>query len=263
MRRINDGDGIRELNITDLVEEFQIDVTFLDKGDIDETEYQLAIAQYAYIKFGLVLQKVRNQCMWKRCTQKFLDFRDFCQHKVNLNIWQVTNAIKSAQVAVRLASLGFTELPRNASQALKLSELAIERLGEVWGNVVASCQGHKITAHAIEQQINPDKQPTSDTIRLPNLLADKIRREAIERGISVTEYIEGLMSGQFAADNTIEPVEMSIDAEVADIVNNLDRPARPAMTKKFLEQSLDRFDDLMDDLIGRFIPPVVRRVANE
>jgi hypothetical protein len=219
----------------------------------------------------LILERVKNQCLWNRCAEKFKNFRQFCQTKVNQNIWQVLNAIKSAQVAVKLVWMGFTELPRNASQALKMSDLSTDRLSEVWGNVVASCEGHKITALAIESQINPDKVATSDTIRLPNLLADKIRREAIERGISVTEYLEGLVAGKFPADNTIEPVEMSIEINAEPIEINAEMSAiidrveyqwlKPAAPKQILISAIDSFDRLMSDLTG--IIPGVRRVANE
>jgi hypothetical protein len=262
MRKIKDEDFIvRELNVADLVEEFQLDVSVIDYGDIDETEYQLAVSQYAYIKFGLVLEKVRNQCMWKRCTQKFADFRQFCQSKVNLSIWQVLNAIKSARVAVNLVWLGFTELPRNASQALKLADLSIERLGEVWGNVVASCPAHKITALAIESQINPDKQPTSETVRLPARVAEALRGQAIAAGMTLTEYLEELA---FVGDDedSIEQTEMPIEinAEMSAIIDRVEYQwLKPS---NIIDRTVDRFDNLMIDLIGQFIPPV-RKVANE
>jgi hypothetical protein len=124
-----------DFSLRNLVAEFEIDVSYLCPGDIDEAEYELLSNQYAYIKFGLILEKFRNQCWWKRCSEKFQDFREFCQQKVKLNRWQVSNAIKSANVAMRLVFLGFSELPRNASQALALADLSLERLGEVWGNI--------------------------------------------------------------------------------------------------------------------------------
>lgn len=259
MRKFDDGDGLRDCNLADLMNEFQDDVLRMDE-DIDETEYQLITNQYAYVKFGLILEKIRTRSWWKKCSEKFSDFRDFCQLKVNLNIWQVANAIKSARVAIQLAFLGFTELPRNASQALKMADLSIDRLGEVWGNVVSTCQGHKITALAIEQQINPDKQPTSDTLRIPAGLGDKIRREAIERGISVTEYLEGLINGEFADDNTTEPVTQSIDEEIADLLDCVEAveivaPVQvsiaPAKIVESIGNSIDRMREAMYD---RYLP---------
>jgi hypothetical protein len=261
MRKINDEGDIRELNITDLIAEFQIDVQDLDSDDIDDTEYQLITNQYAYVKFGLILEKIRNRSWWVKCREKFSDFRSFCQSKVNLNIWQVANAIKSAQVAVKLAWLGFTELPRNASQALKMGDLSIERLGEVWGNVVASCPAHKITALAIESQINPDKQPTSETVRLPARVADSLRGQAIAAGMTLTEYLEQLAFPE-DDDDSIEQPEMPIEinAEMSAIIDRVEYQwLKPS---NIIDRTVDRFDNLTIDLIGQFIPPV-RKVANE
>ena len=258
MRKIRDDHGVRELDLADLVEEFQIDVAYLDRGDIDETEYQLLINQYAYVKFGLILERVRNECLWNRCREKFKDFKQFCQTIVNQNIWQVLNAIKSAQVAVRLVWLGYTDLPRNASQALKLADLSIQRLGEVWGNVLNSFPAHKITASAIESQINPDKPVTSETLRLPAHIADGLRRQAIERGLTLTQYLEQLASGESDAAEQIDPVPSPVDPEIAAVMDALDRKF-----KTDPNQIIDRFDELMNGLVGQFIPSAVRRVVRE
>jgi hypothetical protein len=252
MRKIRDDDGVRELNITDLIAEFQIDVQDLDSDDIDDTEYQLITNQYAYVKFGLILEKIRNRSWWRKCSEKFSDFRSFCQSKVNLNIWQVSNAIKSAQVAVKIAWLGFTELPRNASQALKMSELSIERLGEVWGNVVASCPAHKITALAIESQINPDKQPTSETLRLPARVADSLRGQAIAAGMTLTEYLEELAFPEDDDDSTGEPeMPIEINAEMSAIIDRVEyqwlKPA--ASIIEVGDRMMAKFDDLMSGLL--------------
>jgi hypothetical protein len=265
MLKINDGDEIREMQISDLIHEFEGEIDYDCSGDIDATEYHLIVSQYAYIKFGLILERVRNQCWWRKCAEKFRDFKQFCQAKVNLSIWQVLNAIKSAQVCVKLVNLGYTELPRNASQALKMADLSIDRLGEVWGNVIESCQGHKITAHAIESQINPDKEPTSSTIRLPAPLMEKLQQQAANAGVTLSEYLGELVDDRIAQDNRVEPVSQSIDTEVRSIVSaidkveiSIDKPIAPA---KALNQCLDNFNALMENMLGGMIPPVNRRVA--
>ena len=208
-------------------------------------------SQYAYVKFGLLLEQVRNGCCWNRCVEKFSDFRSFCQKKVNLNIWQVANAIKSAQVAVRLTFLGFTELPRNASQALKLAELSNCRLTQVWGDVIKSCEGHKITAMAIESQINPDQQSASETLKLPKRVADALRRQAIEYGLTLQQYLQRLADGEELDEGSIDPNPVPIDPEISEVMDNLDRKfqaidRKQASTnaKKVLDHTLDRFDEL-------------------
>jgi hypothetical protein len=266
MRKITDEDSlVRELNLHDLIAQFEDDVRQLDSDDIDDTEYQLITNQYAYVKFGLILEKIRTRSWWLKCAEKFADFRSFCQSKVNLNIWQAANAIKSAQVAVRLAFLGFTELPRNASQALKMSELSIERLGEVWGNIIAKHQGHKITAQAIEDEIKPAVRNSIENLRIPVAVADKLRQQAIERGLTLNEYLGQLANGE---PDEVEPIVTTlhdVDPELAAAVDVLDRKftrSQPISPAQIIDRTVDSFDRLMTDLVGRFIPPV-RRVANE
>jgi hypothetical protein len=261
MKKFFDGDVDREINTADLIAEFQDEVLYLDRHELDEAEWQLLNSQYAYVKFGLILEKIRNQSWWRNCAEKFLDFRSFCQTKVNLNIWQAANAIKSAQVAVKLVFLGFTELPRNASQALKMADLSIERLGEVWGDVIKSCAAHKITAAAIESVINPDAQPLKSTLTIPTILLDQIVREAIERGLTVPQYLERLVNGEpIEADLPIPADPVSPDTD--ELVAILDRveltwkqpPTRSISPQKIIETAIDKFDDLMTDLIGQYLP---------
>ncbi len=254
MRKIiDDNDCVRELNVSDLILEFQDEVRDLDSDDIDDTEYQLLTSQYSYIRFGLILDKVASRAWWKKCSEKFLDFRSFCEHKVSLNIWQVKNAIKSAQVATRLAFLGFTDLPRNASQALKMADLSLERLSEVWGNILAKCQGHKITAGAIDAEINPDKQPTSETVRLPKRVADALREQAIAAGMTLNEYLAELAFLD-EEDEAIASTEQSIELnpEQLAIIDRVEYQwVKP---QKFLEHTLDMFDRAITDLVGEFMP---------
>ena len=204
-----------DFNLGNLVAEFEIDVSYLCPGDIDEAEYELFANQYAYIKFGLILEKFRNQCWWKRCSEKFQDFREFCQQKVKLNRWQVSNAIKSANVAMRLAFLGFSELPRNASQALALADLSLERLGEVWGNITQNIASHKITTDVIKREISPDAQPLASTIRIPTVLLERLREQAENVGLSLNGYLEQLADGQSAdGSRDIDPEPLT-DEQVA------------------------------------------------
>jgi hypothetical protein len=210
-----------KLNFSDMIAEFSNDVLWLEQGDTNEIESQLMKSQYAYVKFGMLLERIGKQCMWKSWAEKFTDFRQFCQTKVNLNIWQVSNAIKSAKVAIQLSFMGFEELPRNASQALKLSGLSVDRLGEVWENILKKCAGHKITAAAIEQEIHPDAQPMQSALLLPTYLRDKLSREALMRGISIAEYIDELMDLEQAESDAVEPVteELPIEEIISDLLD--------------------------------------------
>jgi hypothetical protein len=263
MRQIKDDDGqMRSLHLGDIAIEFEEEVR--DIETIDDAEYNSVTSQYAYIKFGLVLQKVRNQCTWKKCAQKFADFRAWCEQKVKLNIWQVSNAIKSARVAMQLAWLGFTDLPRNASQALKLADLSIERLGEVWGNVLKNCQGHKITALAIEEQIDPDKQRKTENLRLPRAIAERLRQQALEAGLTLAEYLDRL-SGEAPIEETEPPTAATeLNEEQLAIIDRVEyqwlKP-RAEIFETFARRAVCDSNRLMSDLVGNLIPRV--RVAHE
>ena len=134
---------------------------------------------------------------------------------MKLNRWQVSNAIKSANVAMRLAFLGFSELPRNASQALALADLSLERLGEVWGNITKDITSHKITTDVIKREISPDVQPLATTIRIPTVLLERLRKQAQDVGLSLNGYLEQLADGQLPdGGRDVEPEPLT-DEQVA------------------------------------------------
>lgn len=251
------------LTFHDMIAEFTDEVLYLDRDNTNDIENQLMTSQYAYVKFGMMLEAIRNQSWWKRWSEKFKDFREFCQKKVNLNIWQVANAIKSAQVAVKLSFMGFEDLPRNASQALKLSELSPDRLGEVWAGVLGKCEGHKITADAIAQEINPDAQPMRSSVMLPVAIADKLSREAVMRGISIGEYIQELMDLEQAESDTVEPVreDLPIESIISDLLDPIELVAiEPVKIIKSVGTGIDRMRQAMYD---RYLPKWKREVCHE
>jgi hypothetical protein len=217
MQTIIDNDEIQDFSLENLVGEFQIDVSYLCPGEIEQAEYELFANQYAYIKFGLILEKFRNQSWWKRCHEKFTDFKDFCKRKVNLSRWQVVNAIKSANVAIRLVFLGFSDLPRNASQALAMADLSLERLGEVWGNITHNLAHHQITTDKIKREINPDAVPVASTIRIPTALLGRLREQAQNVGLTMNQYLEQLADGQSPDGSRPVETESLTDEEIACI----------------------------------------------
>mgnify|MGYP000297055729 CR=1 FL=1 len=253
------------INLPELISEIQEDISYLHSGDMVDIENELTRSQYGYIKFGLLLERIRNGCFWKACSEKFSDFRSFCIAKTRITIWQCLNAIESAQVAVRLNSLGYSDLPRNASQALKMSKLSIEELDRVWGDVLTQNPDGKITALAIDWAIDPDKIPVTETIKIPAKLSEKWRQQASDRGLTLTEYLDQLVDDRIEDDLKVEHVTVSIVETVAETLNHTpsDIKDKPASTKakKIAEVALGNFSDLMGELIGDFIPSRKRRAA--
>jgi hypothetical protein len=258
MRIIDDGDELREFNLSDLVQEFDYNISNLHHNNLDTAEYQLITAQYSYVKFGLILEKFRNECFWKYFREKFLSFREFCQKRIGMNVWQVNSQIKAAHIATRLVYAGFVELPRNISQALALCDLPVERLCEVWGNITRNLASHKITADAIKREIDPDFEPKNSNIRIPRKLNERIIREALEHDLSVPEYLERLVNSRSLSDEPDESVIVENLVEYpeggSEILDALDRKFKSLQTQKIVTTHIARFDNLMNDLIGQFLP---------
>jgi hypothetical protein len=180
-------------------------------------EYELFANQYAYIKFGLILEQFRNKSWWKRCQEQFQDFREFCKQKVNLSRWQVVNAIKSANVAVKLVFLGYSDLPRNAYQALALADLSLERLSVVWGEILERLMPHQITTDVIKREINPDLAGLASTIRIPTVLLEQLRQQAGDLGLTLNEYLAQLTDGQSPDGGREVETEPLTEEEIACI----------------------------------------------
>jgi hypothetical protein len=146
-----------------------------------------------------------------------------------------------------------------------LSELSIERLGEVWGNILEKHQGHKITAAAIADEIDPETRSMIENLRIPVSVADKLREQAIERGLTLAEYLGQIANGE---PDEVEPIVTTphdVDPELAAAVNELDRKftrSNPIEPDRIIDRTADSFDRIMNDLIGRFIPPAVRISVN-
>jgi hypothetical protein len=174
-------------------------------------------SQDAYIKFGLILEQFRNKSWWKRCQEQFRDFREFCKQKVNLSRWQVVNAIKAANVAVKLVFLGYSDVPRNASQALALADLSLERLSVVWGVILERLMPHQITTDVIKQEINPDLARLASTIRIPTVLLEQLRQQAGDLGLTLNEYLAQLADGQSPDSGREVETEPLTDEEIACI----------------------------------------------
>jgi hypothetical protein len=238
-------DEILDFRLEPLVVEFQTDVSYLCPGEIEQAEYELLASQYAYIKFGLILEKFRDRSWWKRCHEHFTDFKDFCKRKVNLSRWQVVNAIKSANVAIRLVFLGFSNLPRNAAQALAMADLSLERLGEVWGNLTQNLAHHQITTDVIKREISPDAVPLASTIRIPTALLSRLREQAQDVGLTLNQYLEQLADGQSPDGSQEVETEPPTEQEIACIERlELEWKSDDSQTKS--EAILDRFDLTLD-----------------
>jgi hypothetical protein len=78
-----------EHHLIHLLEEWKADLFDLNFKDIDgwsDANRALASAQYAYIKFGLILEKIRNECAYKYCEDKLKTFPNNLPHHPDLHV---------------------------------------------------------------------------------------------------------------------------------------------------------------------------------
>ncbi len=139
-----------ENHLLDLIAEWKADLFDLNFKDVDgwnDGNRVVASAQYAYIKFGLILEKIRNECAYKYCEDKLKTFAQFCRQKLKLTVWQANSYIEAADTAMYLADSGFEILPKNYSQAAVLTKAKKLETGyyqdhpvleQIWGTLVAN-----------------------------------------------------------------------------------------------------------------------------
>jgi hypothetical protein len=223
-----------ESHLLDLIEEWKADLFDLNFKDVDgwsDANRALASAQYAYIKFGLILEKIRNECAYKYCEDKLKTFAQFCRQKLKLTVWQANSYIEAADTAMYLADSGFEVLPKNYSQAAVLTKAKKLETGyyqdhpmleQIWGTLVANTASEKITAKAIEKAINPDYDE-KQSLRLPKRLLARAKIQARLKGITVEEYLDELMDADADEGCSVNPeTAIPVTPEMSQIIDELE-----------------------------------------
>jgi predicted DNA binding CopG/RHH family protein len=223
-----------ESHLLDLIEEWKSDLFDLNFKDADgwsDANRALASAQYAYIKFGLTLEKIRNECAYKYCEDKLKTFAQFCRQKLKLTVWQANSYIEAADTAMYLADSGFEILPKNYSQAAVLTKAKKLETGyyqdhpmleQIWGTLVANTASEKITANAIEKAIDPDYDE-KQSLRLPKRLLTRAKIQARLRGITVEAYLDELMNADADEGCIVDPdVASQVTPEMSQIIDELE-----------------------------------------
>jgi hypothetical protein len=220
-----------ENHLLDLIEEWKDDLFDLNFKDVDgwsDANRILASAQYAYIKFGLILEKIRNECAYKYCEDKLKTFAQFCRQKLKLTVWQANSYIEAADTAMYLSNSGFEILPRNYSQAAVLTKAKKLETGyyqdhpmlkQIWGTLVANTAAEKITANAIEKAIDPDYEE-KQSLRLPKRLLARAKIQARLKGITVEEYLDELMDADADEGRPVDPSQFT--PEMSQILDEVE-----------------------------------------
>lgn len=244
-----------ESHLLDIIEEWKADLFDLNFKDIDgwnEGNRVVASAQYAYIKFGLILEKIRNECAYKYSADKLKTFAQFCRQKLKLTVWQANSYIEAADTAMYLADSGFEILPRNYSQAAVLTKAKKLETGyyqdhpmleKIWRSLVANTASEKITANAIEKAIDPDYEE-KQSLRLPKRLLSRAKIQARLRGITVEEYLDELMDADADEGCVVDPeTAIPVTLEMSQIIDELELQWLEPKSAQITTTSMSNFDE--------------------
>ena len=231
-----------------------------DWNGIDRSLFQV---QYAYIKFGLMLEKIRNTKSYLNCSDKIADFQEFCRKKIRLPAWRANHCIEAANISIYLARQGFDILPENQAQALELRDLYNlptgyygdrEKLDEAWAQVTTHHKPHEITAKKIAQIADPDWEE-KQSLQPMRISWDRAIRLSKESGRDLDTFLNDVMD-RYEEDKAIDA---RIDApqtepnpappEEEDILDNLDKVFKlAALCKKAATKKTDRIFESIGDV---------------
>jgi hypothetical protein len=260
------------MDIQNTLNQWVDEIQFLDMhqpAEWEQVDEELFTAQYSYIKLGLLLTKIRNTASWKYCAGKFESFKAWCQSRVNVAVWQATQYIEAAEIAMYLARTSCEVLPKNLSQCLALrkayhAEVTYygerPQLSAAWANVTNHYKPHEITAGKIHATVDPDwldNQPS----KIDRSIVDRAVQQAAERGMTLNEYLGELIGADEDEGSVVPKPSYLPDQEAIEILDALDREFKAIGSiepKKIMETAVNSFDRLLDNLIGQFIPPVQR-----
>lgn len=261
------------MDITETIQDWVEEIDDLDMKDPShwwQIECELTSSQYSYIKFGLLLTKIRNKCGWKYCGDKFASFKDWCLARIHLPIWQVNQYIEAAEIATYLRNFGARILPKNLSQCLALKK-AYEaeegyygerpQLESAWEQVTNHYQPHQITAGKIHAIVDPewaDNQPS----KIDKQLANRVWEQAKKRGMDINEYLQNLLdedeeqeiySEDYLADSD---KQFQPNPEQQAIIDRVEYQwLKPQAAKKSIVETGNEIIDRMDDFFNAMLRP--------
>ena len=182
-----------------------------DPGQIDWCIANIGQSLMDWVSAGMIAKWASRYKVWQ---QKFNSWAEFCTEGLKKEKWQVKKLIEHAEVVVALQREGFDILPKNQSQVSLLLRIAKKLdclIYEVWDKVVIELPERFITARAIAGVFGM----SSDYVRkkLPIEVADRLDRQAAERGLSLEEML-AIDYGLIQDDDELIDIE---DDEVEEV----------------------------------------------
>ncbi|MCC3406013.1 MAG: hypothetical protein JGK17_10550 [Microcoleus sp. PH2017_10_PVI_O_A] len=175
-----------------------------DWGEPSEAEFQPLldfeneILLEAPHKQGVMLYTVQRYRLYK---QKYKDFRDYCKLALGRSHFYCKKIIQAAQVCLELIKSKFKILPTSVSQALplvkfaKVDEYGESQLQDKWQTVLDGFPAQSITAAKIAETLDENPEDRAKQVRIGGQAYQLLQKKAIEAGLTVSQYLEKLISG--------------------------------------------------------------------
>lgn len=223
---------------------------------------------FGFVRMGIAAELVRSRKLWNK-SKLYTDWKDYCLKALKKTSWSIDRTIDASKVVMRLIDFGHSVLPSCEAQCRPMVAMMrnmCEGLSEAWQTVTDELSPAKITAIGIDNIINPNREPKPETIGKGTM--NRLAKLAKQRGLTVEELVQQLL------DCSEEPIELEplpqplaptpedfeqimedLDLKFASQIAKTPKPPNPDPSPiPRLTKLGGAFDDLMNDLVGKFIP---------
>lgn len=226
-------------------------------------------SSFGFVRVGLAAELVKSRKLWSE-SKLYIDWKDYCLKALGKTAWSVNRTIDAAKVVMRLIDFGHTVLPTCEAQCRPLVAMMrnmCEGLHEAWEKVTGEVSVEGITAGKIDAIIHPDREPKLGEISKGTI--QRLGRIAKSRGITLDNLLDELLCEVEETDKPESP-PITPDVTPADfeeILTDLDlkfatiaiatpptKPnPKPRSSSDGATNLVEAFDNLMGDLIGKFV----------
>lgn len=161
-----------------------------------------------YVRQGIMLDTVKRYRLYKR---QYSDFAEYCKNALGRSHFYCKKIIQAAQVTLELIKTGFKILPTSVAQALpllkfaKIDEYGGNQLADKWQTVLDGFPPQLITAAKISETLDENPEDKAKQVRIGGKAYQILQEKATAAGLSVSKYLELLISGEELPDG--EPPE--------------------------------------------------------
>ncbi|MEG4013101.1 MULTISPECIES: hypothetical protein [unclassified Microcoleus] len=161
-----------------------------------------------YVRQGIMLGTVKRYRLYKR---QYSDFAEYCKSALGRSHFYCKKIIQAAQVTLELIKTGFKILPTSVAQALpllkfaKIDEYGGNQLADKWQTVLDGFPPQAITAAKISETLDENPEDKAKQVRIGGKAYQILQEKATAAGLSVSKYLELLISGEEVPDG--EPPE--------------------------------------------------------